>query len=79
MSQFTVFAVYEQDYQPYAATVEADTPEGAVLHAQMQCWDDNGLPYDSVACCLIGFQVVAGKVEVIPVDDSLFIPDYPLD
>ena len=79
MPKYTVFAIYEDGYQPYAVTLNADTPQGAIILAQLQCMEDNGaelvddgqMPFGS--CTLVGFQVVAGAVEAIDIDQ--YVPD----
>jgi hypothetical protein len=73
MSRYTVFAVYEDNLQPYATSVECDTPEQAPELAQQEADEANmtGLneeqdgrgPDDSPK--LVGFQVVAGEVLVV--------------
>lgn len=78
MRTYTVFAVYEDNLQPYATTVEAGSPEGAIRQAQLQCLEDNGSFYandeapDYGAATLVGFQVVAEVVKVLDVDDMPF-------
>lgn len=73
--KFTVFAVYEDNLQPYSTIVSAGSPEIAVRLAQLQCLEDNGAPLaedvppDYGSCTLMGFQVVEGEVETIPFDD----------
>ncbi len=75
MNKYTVFAVYADNLQPYAATVEAGSPEAAIHEAQIQCYLDNRAQDISLEVedygpyTLVGFQVVAGEVEVLPVDD----------
>ncbi len=82
MSTYTVFAVYEDSLQPYAITVKAGNPEAAIRLAQIQCLEDNSAGYavsynnnqivDYGSCTLVGFQVVAGEVATLPVDDMPF-------
>lgn len=40
-TQFTVFAVYEENLQPYCTTVQAESPQEAVILAQQECAADN--------------------------------------
>lgn len=79
MPTYTVFAVYEDSLQPYHAVVTCGSPEGAIREAQLQCLEDNGATYashdgipDYGSCALVGFQVVAGEVEALAVDDMPF-------
>lgn len=71
--EYTVFAVYEDSYQPYSATVMAGSPEIAVRLAQLQCLEDNSAeviePGDYGSCTLVGFQVVEGNMETVPFDE----------
>ncbi len=62
MKTYTVFAVYEDTYQPYATSVQAEDAEGAIDAALLQAFKDNGL---DAYLDLNGFQVVEGEVEVI--------------
>lgn len=56
MNTYTVFAVYMDNLQPFATTVEADDPDHAVVLA--------GLESDAPDL-LTAFQVIAGEHEVL--------------
>jgi hypothetical protein len=60
--RFTVFAVYEDNMQPFCTTVEApaDDPKLAIALAQEEADNDNGSHNE-----LVGVQVARGEVEVV--------------
>jgi hypothetical protein len=63
--EFTVFAVYEENLQPYCTTIAAATPQEAVLLAQQQCVVDNdptgpGYPEPAVADIGAGWMKAVG-------------------
>jgi hypothetical protein len=73
MPTFTVFALYEDNMQPFATSVECEDAQDAPELAQQQADESNlsGLneeqdgrgPDDAPK--LIGFQVIAGSHEVL--------------
>ena len=71
--EFTVFAVYEENLQPYCTTVSAGSPEEAVLLAQKQCAADNdpAKSGDYPEPCLVADNTGRGWVEALgDFDDS---------
>lgn len=59
---YTVIALYEDNLQPYATTVDAETPERAAEIAQVNAEEDNG--YEEYSEPLIIAGIIEGRHDV---------------